>query len=879
VKKFRPIRLAEHHETRSGGRRLSATPDQGPIKEGISMTNPRFAASAFAALFLTMLVGASTAYACDPTAEPDKSDIASARALIAANCDCTGATRRADYVRCAKEQAAVALANRSCLSSVRRCESRSTCGRPEAVTCCVTTAKGTRCKVARDAARCEAKGGIVGSCASTCDSHPAPGSGPSCSATDILVLSNRADLVSGGEALVEVVLPMGVEASTVEVDVDGHDVTDQFELRPNGRYMGLLTGLALGPNVVTAQLPGGARQITITNHPNGGPVLAGPQLQPWICQATAVDAQCNQPATYAYIYKSTDPTKTGFQPYDPGNPATDVADTTTDHGVTVPFIVRVETGYQDRDQYQIATLFQPGAAWTPWQPQQQWNRKVLVMHGASCGVDYQAGTAPDVTAGGSVSDTAGTAEHALGLGFATMSTALNNSGHNCNIALQAESLIMAKERLVEQLGEVRYTVGAGCSGGSLTIQWVANAYPGFYQGILPSCSFPDAWSTATQFVDYHLTLAYFLDPTKWGLGVVWLPTQMADVQGHLSIANSQVSDTAQFHVAVPTDPCAGVTEEQRYHPQNNPGGVRCDIQDAAINVFGPRPPQDWTPNELALGRGFAGIPVDNIGVQYGLRALQQSRILPSQFVDLNEKIGGLDVDANVIPERVAATRPALANAYRSGMINEANHLDQVAIIDCRGPDPGAFHDAYRAYTIRARLDREHGTHGNQLIWEGPVPLFADVQCLTNSFDAMDRWLSAVEGDTSEKPLAQKILDQKPADLTDRCYDGLGNKLLDDLCGQAVVTTFETPRMVAGDALTTDANKCQLRPLNRDDDYGLIPFTEAQWTRMQAIFPDGVCDFSKPGVDQQPTIPWQTYQENDGSVIYGGRPLGEPPVSQ
>ena len=61
------------------------------------------------------------------------------------------------------------------------------------------------------------------------------------------------------------------------------------------------------------------------------------------------------------------------------------------------------------------------------------------------------------------------------------------------------------------------------------------------------------------------------------------------------------------------------------------------------------------------------------------------------------------------------------------MINETNNLNQTAIIDCRGPNPGLFHDAYRAFAVRARLDREHGTHANQLIWEGPVPLLADKQ--------------------------------------------------------------------------------------------------------------------------------------------------------
>ena len=74
----------------------------------------------------------------------------------------------------------------------------------------------------------------------------------------------------------------------------------------------------------------------------------------------AADAQCNQPATYAYQYKSS---LTGqFAAYDPQSPPSDVATTTTDQGRTVPYIVRVETGYQDRDQYAIAVLYDPSQA-------------------------------------------------------------------------------------------------------------------------------------------------------------------------------------------------------------------------------------------------------------------------------------------------------------------------------------------------------------------------------------------------------------------------------------------------------------------------------------------------------------------------------------
>jgi hypothetical protein len=59
----------------------------------------------------------------------------------------------------------------------------------------------------------------------------------------------------------------------------------------------------------------------------------------------------------------------------------------------------------------------------------------------------------------------------------------------------------------------------------------------------------------------------------------------------------------------------------------------------------------------------------------------------------------------------------------------------------------------------------------------------------------------------------------------------------------------------------------------------LPFSDAEWGKLQEVFPRGVCDFSKPGVDQQGTIPWQTYQDKHGDVIYGGEPMGPEPKSK
>src|SRR4051812_27605864 len=573
----------------------------------------------------------------------------------------------------------------------------------------------------------------------------------------LTVVSNRADLVSGGDALVDVSLPASADLAQLRVTAAGHDVSSAFKRAADGRVLGLVEGLELGSNTVAASYPGRpSASITVSDHPSGGPVFSGPQVQPWQCQATAADAQCNQLPAYAYEYKSA----TGqFQSYDPANPPADVATTTTDQGQTVPYIVRVETGYQDRDQYRIAVLYDPSKPWTAAAPQNGWNHKLLINHGASCGIEHQSGDAPDV-----VNDTA------LSRGFAVMSTALDNAGHNCNLVTQAESLVMAKERLVERYGLLRYTIGTGCSGGSLTQQQVANAYPGIYQGILPACSFPDAWSTGQQLVDYHLVRSYVESPAKWGTGVAWTPADIAAVEGHPNHVNSVVFDTVYWtSLGEPADGCPGVPTADDYNAQSNPGGVRCTLADYMINVMGPRPQSRWIDAEKKVGHGFAGLPLDNVGVQYGLAALQKGQITPEQFVDLNDKIGGGDIDIKPTAARLQADEPALRNAYLSGAVNSANNLDRVAIIDLRGPDPGAFHDAYRSWATRARLEKQQGHFPrNQVIWFGQVPLLGDASYPDKGLLAMDRWLAAVEADRSGASLADKVAKDRPSDVNDRC---------------------------------------------------------------------------------------------------------------
>src|SRR5204863_7082145 len=65
---------------------------------------------------------------------------------------------------------------------------------------------------------------------------------------EIRTLSNRADLVSGGDVLVEIVLPRHAQPRDVQVELNGRDIRHDFAVRGDGRFLGLVRGLSAGKN-------------------------------------------------------------------------------------------------------------------------------------------------------------------------------------------------------------------------------------------------------------------------------------------------------------------------------------------------------------------------------------------------------------------------------------------------------------------------------------------------------------------------------------------------------------------------------------------------------------------------------------------------------
>jgi hypothetical protein len=264
------------------------------------------------------------------------------------------------------------------------------------------------------------------------------------------------------------------------------------------------------------------------------------------------------------------------------------------------------------------------------------------------------------------------------------------------------------------------------------------------------------------------------------------------------------------------------------------------------------------------------MPKKNFRNHYCKYALKTGWINAEQFVDLNEKVGGFDRDFVLTPQRIVADPGAVETAYRAARVADGRQLARVPIIDIRPQDNEEIHQSYYSYTMRARLDAANATHANQVIWTGAVNVAGDSSLGPRAFDAMDRWLTAIEADKSDAPLARKVIENKPTDVVDGCsVEGQG---LDANTCRHALPYYSNPRLVAGSPWTNDVLKCHLRPVSRSD--YKVDFTDEQWERLVRAFPSGVCDYRRPGVGQEPSTPWMTFADGPG-----GQPLGKSPTSR
>src|SRR5713101_1944772 len=78
-------------------------------------------------------------------------------------------------------------------------------------------------------------------------------------------------------------------------------------------------------------------------------------------------------------------------------------------------------------------------------------------------------------------------------------------------------------------------------------------------------------------------------------------------------------------------------------------------------------------------------------------------------------------------------------------------------------------------------------------------------------------------------------------------------------------SYAFPRYVAGGPLAANIIKCQLKPVDLNDYQ--VNFTSAELTRLHNIFPNGVCDWSKPGVNQTGVVPWASFGPSPDNLVF------------
>ena len=738
---------------------------------------------------------------------------------------------------------------------------------------------------------------------------------------ELRVLSSPPSMVTGGDALVQLTIPRNVPLHKATLLRNGTDITSTLTLDKSARTLtGMVTGLRLGANTLVAESNGRGKgrpvaELTLLNHPVTGPIFSGPQQQPFVCKTQTqglgfplVDNQdgigmrlfqtpgnpttplvgwskdCTVNTVVDYQYRTTGGQ---FRPLPAGPLPADVAQTTLLDGRTVPYVVRRERGTIDRFIYSIAILAPPGnPAARP--DTSLWNRRLIYTFDGGVAIGHNQGTL-----GGSHLYDIG-----LSKGYAIVHSSGTRTSTHYNLVLGAETAIMTKERFIEGYGAPMYTVGVGGSGGAIQQYVYAQRHPGvIIDAAIPQYSYSDMVTQTIHVADCEL-LEHFMDVTdgsnpKWATwpnrtwieGLAASATRPNPYRGGLP-GNSECVNGWRGLTPLALNPnfgSAGAGTE--FYDPAVMAAVKWTHWDDLRNVYGVAP------------NGYARVPSDNVGVQYGLRAVKDGNVTPAEFLKLNATVGTWKETSDMVqegcpffptfgcltppldfwsrrnmrlsPDGGATPAPrrtgdmAAANAaYTSGIVFRGD-ID-IPVIDWRHYLEAELdmHHSHQSFATRKRMLNFDGDASNQVIW------FTDARPARVSdqtplaFQVMDDWMANIR----EHP-DRGVADNKPAQAVDSCFRTGGSLLYSGADAWAGILDsrpagpctgafplYATSRIVSGGPIEGSIFKCALKPVAT----ALADGTYAPWvpsagdvTRLQQIFPTGVCDYSKPDVGRPP----------------------------
>ncbi len=736
------------------------------------------------------------------------------------------------------------------------------------------------------------------------------------------VVSSAPDQVTGGDARLHIEVPPTVPFQQVEVWVNGVDMADRFDKMPGSRTLsGVIDGLLPGENTVVVRQHGRglglpqAAHLTLVNHPVTGPVFSGPHQHPFMCSVQehglgqplvddpfegfpvfATDAlgnptdeivgysrNCSAETLVVYVYKST---AGGFKPYTPGQdrPA-DMARTTTLEGRTVDYVVRWERGTINRFIYSIAMLA-PDDTGPDDLDTSAWNGRVIYHFQGGVAIGHHQG------------DPSGSRmlyDNGLSLGYAMLYSTGNKTGTHYNLVLGGETALMVKERFVELYDVPLYTVGLGGSGGAIQQYVYGQNHPGLIDAAIPQYSYPDMVTQAVHVGDCEL-LEFYMDVLDaanprwqtWSNRTILEGLNASDAvfnpyTGSMGASECVMGWRGLSPLAL--NPWYGFADGMHlYEPQAAVAAIHWTHFDDLKNVFG------------IASDGFARNYWDNVGVQYGLRAVASGQITPGEFLQLNHVIGGWKNEPQMVQEgspfyppgvidptnwdpwsyrnQVFSTNPlapaprtegdldAMQAAYESGLVFVGD-LD-IPVIDWRHYLEAQLdmHNSHQSFAARQRLRDGRGDSDNQVIWFTGAEGGPQFDQTPEALEVMDEWMTNVL-----RHPERSVAENKPARAVDRCFDTLGveiaagdhvwDGILDGAPpGECTMEypVFATSRIVAGGPFKGSIFKCELKSVSRaiaDGDYGVWTPTPMEQAVLEQIFPSGVCDFAEPDAGLPP----------------------------
>ncbi|MBY4677461.1 DUF6351 family protein [Marinobacterium arenosum] len=557
-------------------------------------------------------------------------------------------------------------------------------------------------------------------------------------------------------------------------------------------------------------------------------------------------------------------------------------------GESVDFIVRVETGTINRFIYVIAAL--KGPRGTLAKPDgSRWNRRLVYQFRGGVGIGRVQGRA-------SPEDVLHRRIDQLRDGYAVIYSSANQTSNHYNIWLSEETALRVKRQFNALYGEDLYTVGIGGSGGAVQQYLIGQNGSGLIDAAIPLYSYPDMITQTTYVFDCEL-LEYYFDVTgadnrRWR---DWEQRRLVEGMNALNgfvTERSIVYDIGLMLQNQPPNYFSGTSEcvhaWRGLTPLvNNPRFIH------HANRYAPSVHErvHWTYwDDLKYifgtdGQGYARHTWDNVGVQYGLAALRGGELSPREFLHLNANVGSwkphpqmsdarfwkwggntdllsfspwshhnmnLSPDGGATPApRMRGDIPAMEASYRSGQVFIGRI--SIPIVDIRHylDDQLDMHHSTASFSTRQRMIEGQGHADNQLIWMTRKPHSP----LPEAFELIDRWMLAM--------LAADDRDArhyKPIDAVDRCYDGKGrliaqgehvwdggwNSRPTGQCSHRY-PSYSLSRRVAGDSIAGDMLKCQLQPVEQAIErglYGAVDMTP-YLVQLRTIFPDGVCDYSRP----------------------------------